>query len=162
MIKEYIKYIFIFLAPTILLFTGGYIGYKYGANKTEIYYKSEINKINIKHENERAIQEQLNNELSVKYFNMQNEVDRIYDTNMQLIDQLRKQERANKQSKVNSNPKCAVKPAPCPAISANLASDITKLFKQADQAAQYAVTCREWINTLQGNKEMNKLENIGK
>ena len=156
MIKEYLKYIIIFLTPIILIFIGGYLGYSYGITQTELSYKRKIAELNYNFNLEREEYETQSNYLSAQYMDAKNKLDNIYDDNMELVERLREQERTNQQLQANNNTRCTTKPAPCPAISARVAKDVTKLFKQADSAAAYAVTCREWINTLQKTQPVSK------
>lgn len=156
MIKEYIKYLIIFLAPLILIFIGGYLGYSYGITQAELSYKRKIAELNYNFNLEREKYENKSNYLSSQYMDTKNKLDNIYDDNMELVERLREQERINQQLRANNNTRCITKPASCPAISARVAKDVTKLLKQADSAAAYAVTCRDWINTLQKNQPVSK------
>lgn len=156
MIKEYLKYIIIFLAPLILIFIGGYLGYSYGKTQIELSYKRKIAELNYNFSLEREKYETKSNYLSAQYMDAKNKLDNIYDDNMELVERLREQERTNQQLRANRDTRCVTKPATCPAISARVAKDVTKLLKQADSAAAYAVTCREWINTLQETQTVSK------
>lgn len=141
---EVIKWALMLSGLSLVFYTGVF----YGENRTAREYQEQLLNQSRAYEARISREVKTAENLSQKYLDQSHELDRLYAVNLEFADRLQQQQRTESSSGANKPTACPVaRSTPCQ-IPGKVLQDLARLARDADHAAAYAGTCREWIKEV--------------
>lgn len=141
------------LALTLLL------GFQVGKNSSEQAHLLEIANLNENYTKELQRQAEKQQITQKKYLQAKEQINNLYDTNDKLINSMYNNSNSNS-VQTGTDPNTSTPNEPTeqlnPELSREMAQDITKITREADEVANYAKECYLFLKDLQQQQQATK------